>query len=541
MLYHWEKTTPDKVYLKQPINGVWRTWTWKQAGDEVRRMAAVLKAMNLPNNSNIAMISKNCAHWILSDLAIMMSGHVSVPMYPNLTAQSIKQILEHSGSKVLFVGKLDDWQPMKPGVPDDVKCISFPFYPHKEYENWEDLIKKQDPIPEDVKRDPKELATIVYTSGTTGVPKGVMHKFHNLAFAAGTAMPHLNIDNTSKFFSYLPLSHVAERLLVEMGSIYVGGEVSFAESLDTFPKNLAEARPTVFLGVHRIWTKFQQGVLAKLPQHKLDILLKIPVLSGLIKKKIKKGLGLIDAKNVLTGAAPTPVELMEWFETIGIKIQEAYAATESCCYSHATLMNHIKIGYVGQPLPHCEVKLGDDNEILIRHEALMDGYYKEPGITKEAFTSDGFLHTGDAGEIDREGFLKITGRVKDIFKTSKGNYVAPSPIEMKIAGHSNVIEQVCVVGTGLPQPVALVVLSESGKKRPKERVQSKLEHTLSEINSTLDAQERLERIVVVKNEWTVENGMLTPSMKIKRNEVEKAYSANYEKWGAQASTVVWEV
>lgn len=539
MLYQWESTAPDKVYLRQPINDVWHTWTWKQTAEEVRRMAAALKAMNLPPNSNIAMISKNCAHWMMCDLAIMMSGHTSVPLYPNLNAATIRQILEHSGSKLLFVGKLDDWNSMKPGVPEGLKCISFPFYEHKEYEQWKDIIAKHEPIKENITRRPEELATIIYTSGTTGMPKGVMHKFHNFSFAASNAMPYLGLDTTSKFFSYLPLSHIAERLLVEIGSIYTGGEVSFAESLEKFPKNLAESKPTVFLGVPRIWTKFQQGILAKLPQKKLNTLMKIPVISGLIKKKIKKGLGLIDATNILTGAAPTPASLIKWFETVGIKIQEAYAMTENCCYSHVSLNNNIKIGFVGQPLPKCEVKLGENNEILTRHEALMTGYYKEPQMTKESFTEDGFLRTGDEGFIDNEGFLKITGRVKDIFKTAKGKYVAPSPIEMKISGNSDV-EQVCVVGTGLPQPIALVTLSESAKKKSKEEIKISLEESLSVINTTLDAHEQLNKIVALKGEWTVENEMLTPSMKIKRNLVEKKYSFNYENWEKQRGFVVWE-
>lgn len=539
MLYQWESTAPDKIYLRQPINDVWHTWTWKQTAGEVRRMAAALKAMNLPENSNIAMISKNCAHWMMCDLAIMMSGHTSVPLYPNLNAATIRQILEHSGSKLLFVGKLDDWNSMKPGVPEGLKCISFPFYEHKEYEQWKDIIAKSEPIKENIIRRPEELATIIYTSGTTGMPKGVMHKFNNFSFAASNAMPYLGLDTTSKFFSYLPLSHIAERLLVEIGSIYTGGEVSFAESLEKFPKNLAESKPTVFLGVPRIWTKFQQGILAKLPQKKLNTLMKIPVLSGLIKKKIRKGLGLIDATNILTGAAPTPASLIKWFETVGIKIQEAYAMTENCCYSHVSLNNHIKIGFVGQPLPKCEVKLGENNEILTRHEALMDGYYKEPQMTKESFTEDGFLRTGDEGFIDNEGFLKITGRVKDIFKTAKGKYVAPSPIEMKISGNSDV-EQVCVVGTGLPQPIALVTLSESAKKKSKDEIKISLEESLNTINTTLDAHEQLNKIVALKGEWTVENDMLTPSMKIKRNLVEKKYSSFYENWERQKGLVVWE-
>ncbi len=259
MLYHWETNAPNQVYLRQPIDDVWRTWTWKQTADEARRMASAIKQMALPPQSNIALISKNCAHWIICDLAIMMSGHVSVPLYPNLNAHSINQILEHSGSVLLFVGKLDDWQTMKPGVPEGLKCISFPFCHHDEYETWENIINNHEPIKENLDRKAEDISTIIYTSGTTGSPKGVMHKYGSFSFVGTNAVPHIGFKKADRFFSYLPLSHIAERMLVETISLYVGGQVSFAESLQKFPKNLAEAKPTVFLGVHRIMDKISTG------------------------------------------------------------------------------------------------------------------------------------------------------------------------------------------------------------------------------------------------------------------------------------------
>ncbi|HLL44166.1 MAG TPA: AMP-binding protein [Segetibacter sp.] len=537
MLYHWETAAPDKVYLRQPIDDVWNTWTWKQTADEVRRMAAGIKAMELPPKSNIALISKNCAHWIICDLAIMMSGHTSVPLYPNLNANSIREILEHSGAMLLFVGKLDDWHVIKQGVPDGLKCIAFPFCNYDEYESWENISNLQKPLNENIERDQNDIATIIYTSGTTGTPKGVMHQFQNFSFVAANAIPYLGFKSTDRFFSYLPLSHIAERLLVETISLYVGGEVSFAESLPKFPKNLSESKPTVFLGVPRVWTKVQQGILEKMPQKRLDMLLKVPLVSAIIKKKIKTKLGLADARIILTGAAPTPPALIKWFKTIGINIQEAYAMTENCCYSHVSLKNKIKIGFVGQPLPKCEVKLGTDNEILIKHVALMTGYYKEPEMSKEAFSIDGFLHTGDEGYIDKEGFLKITGRVKDLFKTTKAKYVAPSPIEIKIASNTD-IEQVCVVGADLPQPIALIILSEAGKKKIKEELYTGLKEMMEQINASLDTHEELEKVVVLSDEWTVENGLLTPTFKIKRKEIEKKYSPRYEEWYSRQEMIV---
>lgn len=537
MLYKWEKQNPDSLYMRQPINNQWHEWTWSQTAIQVRKMAAYLQSLDLEPNSKIAILSKNCAHWIMTDLAIMMSGHVSVPLYPNLKAESIKQILEHSETKLVFVGKLDAFEDMRPGIPKDMPCIAYPFYSEEGYPIWDDLTKDIDPISEDVVRDPMDLATIIYTSGTTGLPKGVMHKFYNFSFATSNAVPLLELKTEARFFSYLPLCHIAERLLVQMGSLYSGGMVSFAESLDTFAQNLSDTKPTVFLGVPRIWTKFQQGILSKLPQKRLNILLNIPFVSSLIKNKIKAGLGLQNADNVFTGAAPTPVSVLNWFKRLGIEIQEAYAMTENCCYSHVTLNDQIKFGFVGKALPHCDVKLSDDKEILIKHVALMDGYYKEEKQTNETIV-DGWLHTGDEGYIDQQGYLKITGRVKDLFKTSKAKYVAPAPIEMKLSANKN-IEQVCVVGSGLPQPIALITLSEYGKGRTKEDVAASLCKTVKIVNPKFDSHEHIKKIVILEKEWTIENNLLTPSMKIKRKEVESLYQDKYVEWYENDSSIIW--
>ncbi len=542
MLYHWEKTKPDATYLSQPIGDQYHHWTWKQAGQEIRRIAAALQEMDLPPRSNIALISKNCAHWIMTDLAIMMAGHVSVPLYPNIHADTVRYILEHSESKVIFIGKLDDWDSMKSGLTDDILPISFPLYGPEGYNKWEGLTAKHEPLQGEPNRNMDELMTIIYTSGTTGTPKGVMHNFEALSFATTNALSSGVLDpgtDGGRYFSYLPLSHIAERLLTDMGSIYSGGQVYFAYTLETFNQNLVTAKPTVFLAVPRIWTKFKGAILSKMPPKKLNLFLKIPILSGIVKKKIKGNLGLDQANNLISGAAPIAPTLLEWYQKLGIDIQEAYGMTENAAYSHCNPKGKCKISTVGTVMPNVECKISDIGEILVKSKATMTGYYKQPDKTAETMTEDGFLKTGDQGEIDASGYLKITGRVKDIFKTAKAKYVAPSPIELKLSKNA-CIEQVCVVGTGMPQPMALVVLSELGATMDKAEIVESLKSTLDEVNPTLQKHEKLKKAIVMQEAWTVENNMLTPSLKIKRNPLEKKFKGQYDNWYELAETIVWQ-
>lgn len=541
-LYHWEKERPHQVYLRQPFGDSFRDYTWKEVGDQVRRVSAYLRSLNLPPQSNIGLVSKNCAEWIIADLAIMVAGHVSVPFYATLTADQLQQVLTHSGCSVLFVGKLDDWSGMKKGVSSAIKCISFPTYnPDAEHIQWNDILANHAPISDNPTPQPDDLFSIIYTSGTTGNPKGVMVTHRAVSEAVGRTKDILRYDVPNpRFFSYLPLCHIAERNIIEATSLGTGGTVYFAESLDTFAKNLAAASPTHFLAVPRIWTKFQLGILAKMPQKKLDMLLKIPVLSGIVKKKIRKGLGLNEAQLVLTGAAPMPISLIRWFRRLGITIQEAYGMTENlgavCMMPHDTP----KDGSVGKIYPGMEVVIAEGTgEILTRSPWNMLGYYREPSLTADTIDSEGWIHTGDVGEVDQDGYLKITGRVKEMYKTSKGEYVAPSQIEFGFADNK-MIEQICVVGQNLPQPIALVVLSEMAQKFDKDTINQSLNSTLSDLNPRLKTYERVQKIVIIKGTWTVDNNMLTPTMKTKRNVIEKNYAPMMEPWYETKESIIWE-
>lgn len=277
----YEQSRPHQLFLAEPVKGEYKKFTWQQAGQQIRSMAAALNAMGYGKDDKIAILSKNCAHWIMADLAIAMAGCVSVPLYPNITADTLQEIITHSESKAIFIGKLDQPEQTRKGVPDSLTQISFPFYPNAGCINWDDLVAQCAPLINIPKPDPQTLACIVYTSGTTGQSKGVMHTYHAMAFAVEEFLKNFPAIHTEVFFSYLPLCHVAERMLVECGTIFTGSTVYFVESLDTFAANLTYTQPTVFLAVPRIWEKMQEGILKKMPQQKLDHLLKLPFISSL--------------------------------------------------------------------------------------------------------------------------------------------------------------------------------------------------------------------------------------------------------------------
>ena len=548
-VYDHEAARSDQIYLTQPLGGGQvADFTWGQTLDQSRRMAAYLQGRGFEPGARIAILSKNCAHFFMAELAIWMAGYTTVAIFPTETAETVRFVLEHSGASLLFVGKLDTWEQQVPGVPDGLPCVAFPLAPRTDFDTWDSITARTGPLTGRLARRPDDLAMLIYTSGSTGQPKGVMHSFERITAASegivADVQSRIGADADNRVLSYLPLAHVFERAWVECASMVDGKtHVFFAESLDTFVQDLNRAKPTTFISVPRLWLKFQQGVFTKMPPKKLDRLLGIPFLGKFVGRKVLKGLGLDQALLAGSGSAPIPAELIAWYRRLGLNLIEGYAMTEDFAYSHNSTEALNAPGYVGVPLAGVKVRISDDGEILIKSPGQMVGYYKRPDLTDEVFTDDGYFRTGDRGERRKDGLLKITGRVKELFKTSKGKYVAPAPIENLINAHP-MIELTLVSGVGQQAAYAMVVLAEDlrpkvSDPKVKAEVESALTQLLRDVNEELADYEQLKMIVVAPEPWTVENGYLTPTMKIRRTRIEAAVDPQLAQWYAKKGVVQW--
>ncbi len=523
-------------------------YTWGQVLDQALRMAAHLQSLGFAPGARIAMISKNSAHFIMAELAIWMAGHTTVAIFPTETAATVRYVLEHSGASLLFVGKLDTWPQQAHGVPAGLPCIALPLSPPTRFDTWDAIVARTPALPGQPGRQADDLAMLLYTSGSTGTPKGVMTSFAGLTTAATCiaqdTRSRVGPDAEIRMLSYLPLAHSYERSWIEASSLVDGRmRLFFAESLDTFLQDLQRARPTVFISVPRLWRKFQQGVFAKLPPARLNRLLAIPLVGRLVARKVRKGLGLDQVIVAGSGSAPIPAELITWYRRIGLALYEGYGMTEDNSYSHTSNAAHNAPGCVGVAMPGVQVRISAQGEILIKSPARLVGYYLQPELTAESFTEDGFFRTGDLGELGADGLLKITGRAKEIFKTAKGKYVAPAPIENGLNAHP-MVEMSMVSGVGQPAAFAMVLLAEALRPRLAEpgvraEVQATMEALLRSVNEGLADYAQLRMLVIVREPWSVENGCLTPTMKIKRSHIESLIAPQVEHWYADGHKVQW--
>jgi len=541
MILKWAEERPDEVYLRQIIDRQFVDYTYAQVADKALSLVSALRSMGIQPGDRVALMSKNCAEWFITDLALMLGSYISVPIFPTAGPETVDHCISHSESKALLIGKLDDSKAINAVLADhpNLPTISFsyPSAPPCKFE-FDTLVADSKPSEERPEHNPHDLMSIVYTSGTSGLPKGAMLTYGAFAWSSQRIIDHIGMQDDERLFSYLPLAHITERVYIFGSSVMAGMPVAFPESLDTFVEDMKMHRPTLFISVPRLWTLFQQRILEKLPQAKLNILLKIPFISGVIKRKLADGLGLNKARVLGCGSAPVSAGLLRWYENIGLNITEAWGMTESFAYS---TINHPfrsdKIGTVGNAGPGIEIKIAADEEILVRGDGMFSGYYKNEKASKASFDKDGWLHTGDIGFIDDEGYLSIQGRKNDTFKTAKGKFVAPVPIEKRLFELSN-IEMMCVVGSGMPGPILLAIPHEF-PNFDHARYERKAHQVIETINKELESHAKIKGVLMVKEPWSIENGILTPTLKIKRHLLEKKYHDVGAHW-PKDKLVQWE-
>jgi long-chain acyl-CoA synthetase len=544
-IYQNERERASQMLLTQPVRGVVREWTWGEAMDEARRVATYLKAQNWPPGSRIAILSKNCAWWIMADFAIWIAGHASVPIFPSLSNSATGAILAQSEPVACFLGPLDH----PPAVEDPplarLHRISFPGVPGSAGTvGWEEVIEREKPLEESPVRGPREVATIIYTSGTTGEPKGVMQTFQSVALMAKSMLPVLATTESAqdRILSYLPLAHIAERAIVEANCLYLPLHIFFVESQETFLADLGRSRATIFFTVPRLLIRFQQGVLEKISARKLALLLRIPIVRGLVRKRILKALALDSARLAASGSAPLPVEVLQWYRRLGLNLVEGYGMTETGI-THVPLPGRFRAGYVGNASPYADTRISGDGEVQIKGPMNLAGYYRNPALTEACFTPDRYFHTGDRGEIDAEGRLRIVGRLKEEFKTSKGKYIIPAQIEKELS-HSGLFTAVCVLGAGMTGPFAMVVLTPekralSQASETRALIEEELKQELRRVNQKLEHYEQLRFLVVAQQAWTVDNEFLTPTLKVRRSCIEDLFTPSFDTWERSAKTILW--
>lgn len=541
MILKWSQERPNDVYLTQPINREIKEFTYFDVADQALSLVSALRGLGLKPKDKIALLSKNCAEWFITDLALMLGDYVSVPIFPTAGSDTIEHCITHSEAKAIIVGKLDDDKATIEILNkfSDLISIGLPYQgvPACQHQ-FDELVDSHPPSEERPEHSSDTLMSIVYTSGTSGLPKGAMLTYGGFAWCASKIVEHIGLEADDRLFSYLPLAHITERVYVFGSSVLGGVPTGFAENLDTFIDDVKAHQPTLFISVPRLWTVFQQRILEKMPQCKLNILLAIPFLNNIVKKKIIAGLGLDKARVLGCGSAPISPALLHWYHSIGMNITEAWGMTETFAYSTINYpFRADKIGTVGTAGPGVDIKIASDQEIMVKGNGLFAGYYKNEEATKESFDNDGWLHTGDIGNIDDEGYLSIEGRKKDTFKTSKGKFVSPVPIEKKIFEHSRV-EMMCLIGLGLPAPI-LLVIPHSFKNFDRKRYERKTIKIIEMINADLESHAKIKGVLMIKEPWTIENNVLTPTLKIKRHVLEKKYHDIGAAW-PKDKLVVWE-
>lgn len=519
-LDHWAEQSPDDIWLREPQGDEVTDWSWSQVRAQVQAIAAWEESFFGGSGVNVGILSRNRAHWFIADLGTIAAGNVTIPMFTTLPRDTAGYVMDFTDMKMLFVGETENWDAVKEVLPAGITLVTLPGVTlEEEHLRWEDLVAAHAGQHPAYQCQPDDLTSIVFTSGTTGVPKGVMQTHASNEIPVNRFRVSFATPARGRYFSYLPLSHIAERQIVEYASLINGGVVYFNENLLTLLRDLPACRPHVMFGPPRVWEQLQQVIVGHFGSQQAveEALAKDPEGTG---KHIREMLGLDETLYLLTAAAPTPPALIEWYAQFGLKLMEGFGQTEAMGLS-ANTHEHRKIGSIGRVVGDVEVRISDEGELLVRAPGLATGYYKNPEKTAETFR-DGWVHTGDKARIDEDGFIFLTGRVKDYFKTIQGKFVAPTPIENEFAKHPHT-EQICLLGRGYSKTVMVCVPSALAQQSDREQLVAALQEHARLVNETVDKHARIGAVIVSTEAWTIDNGLLTPTMKIRREQIEEQF------------------
>jgi len=590
------ETYPDHPALSWEEGGRWRTLTWRQYRDQVAAAAMGLRSIGIARGDFVAIMTKNRPEHVITDLGAVHAGATPVSLYNTLAPEQIQYIADHCNAKVAVLeGRefMERWEKVKADLPALERVIllsdaeELPGYDW--VLSWADLLARGtaaldapgggesfEALRRDVK--PEDLATLVYTSGTTGPPKGVMITQRNVVWTVNSLDRTIQYPAGLKGISYLPLAHIAERAATHYVGMAKAGHIHFCPDVLRVFEVVPQVRPHAFVGVPRVWEKVQAGVMAKLAAEEdarkrkialaaieagrlgakleaegspvpLGLKLKRALFDKLVYSKIRHAIGLDRSMVRVTAAAPISTDTLQFFAGIGLPLAEVYGMTEDTGPATANPPDRIRLGTVGLALPGVEVKLGDEGEILVRGGNVCPGYYKDPEKSAETFDTDGWLHTGDIGTIDADGYVRIIDRKKELIITAGGKNISPANLERLFKQHP-LIGQACVVGDRRPYVSALVVLdaevapgwaSSNGltfstiaefSREP--RVHAEIQKAVDDANQHVSQVEKIKRFTILPTEWTVDSEELTPTLKLKRRVIHEKYAEEIEALYAQA-------
>jgi long-chain acyl-CoA synthetase len=570
----------DRVALRRKEHGIWKRVTWKEYGNRVQKAAAGLLALGVGPGDRVAILGENRPEWLICHLAVMSIGCVTCGVYSTSAPEQVAYVVGHSESVVLFADNEEQvdkvlqilsklnlkrvvvWDPK--GLwgfthPDILFFDEFMQEGEKYFrEHPKSVSERMEAI------DPQQTAMMIYTSGTTGPPKGAMITHHNILSITDSFMSAVPFYEKDEMLSYLPLAHIYENLISLFQAVKGGGTVNFVESIDTLAQNLREVSPTVFASVPRIWEKFASMVeirmsdstVLKKALYRLAVavglryvrakkrtkerfLWSLPYwpLFGLVLYHLKRQLGLERVRYAVCAAAPASPELFEYFNALGVPLREGYGQTESTGVIALQRIDRPRWGYVGEPVPGMEVRIGEDGEILTRGAGVFKGYFKDPELTASTI-KDGWLHTGDVGTLE-DGFIKILDRKKDIIITAGGKNITPAFIENKLK-FSPYIQDAVVIGERRKYLVALILIDEDNVTKYAQdhripfttfadltqnpEIRKLIEGEVSKVNKTLSQVETIKKFELLPRRFYEEDGDVTPTKKVKRRFLEKRYA-----------------